>query len=206
MTLGYAQAELPDTEPPVVVKVRLNKDNLSQVTVIFNRPIVKTKSLAKASFGFSSTQKIDGLPGRPVKVTTTPSVQSKRIILQLDRAISPADETVMMTLAANVVTNDARPGVPNVTSVNQVLPSGDKYTVVLAVNRTSWQMYARTDKVLVQDTGITITDSTGASRALLEILGPFGSQMPHAHLTDGGGPSGGGRAAVGLNPYASTIT
>jgi hypothetical protein len=127
-----------------------------------------------------------------VTSVATWDTEYRRQTIYLSRELDPDKETAELKVMANAVNTN------RVCSI-AVTYSGDRFTIVKAINRNGVQSFVYGDYVLMKSTPVNMTDELGVTEAVLDIVGPVGPVVPwHAHINQGGGPYGGGRAYTSI--------
>ena len=188
---------------PYVSGARTVKGTLTKIKVRWSRPI-RLPTGGPTGVLYSLTyETFDGVV-TPLAVTSVSLVAAdwSTVLTYSDTVIGgvdPAKGSLYLNVASGAVLSTATPPINNAAQDNlSVVYTLDREAIVVGLNRNGTQGFAYGDYVLCSSSAISITDEHGVSRDVLEILtsaNPAG--YPHAHLNDGGGPLGGGRAYSG---------
>jgi hypothetical protein len=191
LALGLASDNTPNSAP-TVVGARTVKSNLARVNLMWSREGELPQTASIADYSLALTPK-DGFVLEDLAAITIVSLGQDKDLrastLTLSRPIVPEQETLTVTAVGGAWLSADAPPLPSLSGEADVVPNGDKFTLVLAVNRVGRQYFVQGDMVLLGNT-VTVTDDQDVSRTCLEIIGPVGNAVAfHDHLNSGGGPA-----------------
>ena len=184
---------LTDQGSTLEVNRVITNTTFDQINIFFNYEIALLDNVGPASFGMSITnQDGDSLTGTITITGYSLNSEGNGIILTLSQALTP--EVHIVTLSFNQVAKTlGSPPLINATYSGTVTYGGDAYTVIICANRNSNQILNYGELVLIDETTLSITDSSGTTRTVPQILGPVNSAQVHDHKSfnkDGLGRAG----------------
>lgn len=193
---------------PFILAARTVSGDVMQAKVKWSRPIALPSSPTQDLYHLTFTP----YSGSPVVLTVTAvTLDSSGWITTItyedpstSTDIDPLLGTLALTVSAGAVLSTATPAVGNNTVTDTpVAYTYEKFSVAVGMNRQATQAFAFGDLVIVSPAVVALADELGVSRNVIDIITVANAAgYPHEHLTDGGGPLGGGRAyltAFGLS-------
>lgn len=194
--IAFTTLGVPET-PANPIAARTKIEDFSTVFVFWDRQGELSPLTSPALYQLTLTPNV-GYVAEDLEPVTIESITydaaKSASQLTLNRALDSVKETLSINVAFGAHwTNDSPPLASNAGSAD-VIFAGDKFTMVLAVNRVGMQQFIQGDFVFLGDT-VAITDEEGVTKTAVEILSAAGTRMQkHSHNNSLGGPSGGGDA------------
>ena len=194
--IAYTAQGVPGTASnPVSSRTRL--EDFSTVLVFWDRPGMLSPLTSPSLYQLTLTPKT-GYAAEELEDVNIAGItydgDNHASVLSLNRALDSAKETLTISVAYGAHWTSDAPPLASTSGTVEVIYAGDKFTMVLAVNRVGIQQFIQGDFVFLGDT-VSITDSNSATRTAVEILSAAGTRLQHhTHNNALGGPSGGGNA------------